>query len=152
KRTAMLVDPIKDLEAGPAKGSIQQVLKGFTEGWNEHNANIFSGVFVEDADCTNVMGDSFRGRTAIEEKHKPLFKTIWSNSTLTTIKTNIRFIKPDVAAVDACWKLEELKTSDGNECPPRNELLNFTMTKYNKGWRIAVMHNMDLPASKIQNC
>ena len=113
---------------------------------------LFSKVFEKDADFTNVMGVSRTGRTAIEDLHEPLFKTIWAFSTLTITDSKIRMIKPDVVAVDAWWDLEGLKTPDGIDCQSRNGLLNFIMTKKNNEWLIAIMHNMDLPGSKKQKC
>jgi uncharacterized protein (TIGR02246 family) len=131
---------------------IQGVLQGFTGGWNMHNAKIFSKVFTQDADFTNVLGMYRHGRTAIEEIHAPGFEGIWASSTLSITKSKIRFIKPDVAAVDAVWDLIGLKKQDGSDSPDRNGLLNFIMTKNNDGWLISVMHNMDLPGSTPQAC
>lgn len=59
----------------------------------------------------------------------------------------IRFIRPDVAAVDVRWEMIGAKASDGQEIPLRKGLLNFIMTKECDKWLIMVMHNMDLPAS-----
>lgn len=141
---------------GPAAISdeegIQEVLSGFTGGWNSHDAKIFSEVFTDDADFTNVMGMYRYGRPAIAEIHAPGFEGIWASSTLTITKTKIRFIKPDVAAVDASWELTGLKKQDGSDSPDRHGLLNFIMTKENGSWLISVMHNMDLPGSTPQSC
>jgi len=148
----MLVNTVNQLPKASSESGIQSVLNDFAKAWNEHNAKVFSLVFTEDADCTNVMGDSFHGRRAIEEKHKPLFKTTWAQSTLTIVKSKTRFIKPDVAAVDAWWTLDGLKTPDGKERDGRSGLLNVIMTLHYDNWMITVMHNMDLPLSKVQNC
>ena len=106
----------------PDQSGIQKVLEGFADGWNRHDVKKFSSVFVEDADFTNVMGHSRHGRLAIEELHEPGFNGLWAHSTLTIIKSKTRYLKLDVAAVDAWWRL------------------------------ITVMHNMDLPGSTAQNC
>lgn len=140
------------IEHDPAIQGIQQVLTAFLKGWNLHDVKIFSAVFEEDADFTNVKGVARKGRIAIEELHEPLFRTIWSDSILTITKTKTRFITSDVASVDAWWILEQLKTPDGADQPSRNGLLHFVMTKHDVDWLIAVMHNMDLPGSSMQNC
>lgn len=132
--------------------SIQNVLDAFAHGWNEHDVKIFSKVFSEDADFTNVRGISKSGRLAIEELHSPLFNTIWSTSTLTITGSKTRMIKQDVASVDAWWDLDGLKSPDGSDCPSRKGLLSFIMTKEDNNWLISVMHNMDLPGSNIQKC
>lgn len=131
---------------------IGEILEAFCNGWNQHNAELFSQVFDEDADFTNVMGLSKTGRAAIAALHGPLFKTIWAFSTLTITESKIRMIKPDVACVDARWKLDGLKDNNGLDRSPRNGLLSFVMTKANDVWKITVMHNMDLPESAPQKC
>lgn len=132
--------------------AISDVLETFAKGWNLHDIKVFGSIFAEDADFTNVKGVARQGRTAIEELHEPLFKTIWSSSILTITKTKTRFIKADVAAVDAWWILENLKTPDGHDQPSRNGLLSFIMTLHDSKWLITIMHNMDLPGSSMQNC
>jgi uncharacterized protein (TIGR02246 family) len=131
-----------------SRSEILQVLKTFTEGWNQHNGRLFCSAFKEDADFTNVMGISRTGRKAIGELHEPLFKTIWSESTLTILESRIRFIRNDVASVDASWTLEGLISADGSKRPDRAGLLSFIITPDEDHWSIDVMHNMELPSSK----
>lgn len=145
----LLNKPLSDISDNE---SIENILKDFAGGWNEHDVKKFSKVFAIDADFTNVMGVSKQGRTGIEEMHAPLFKTIWAHSILKISQTKIRFIKSDVAAVDAFWDLDCLKAPDGTDIPSRNGLLSFIITKQKNSWLITVMHNMDLPESKSQKC
>ena len=126
---------------------IQKVLAQQAEAWNRHDAKAFSMVFAEDADFTNVVGMSAHGRAEIEKFHAPMFATIFKNTSLKITNTKIRFIKPDVAAVDAWWEMRGAKTREGKDIPLRKGLLNFVMTKEGGQWFITVMHNMDLPAA-----
>lgn len=126
---------------------IQNVLADQVEAWNRHDAKAFSMAFAEDADFTNVIGMSAHGRAEIEKFHAPMFATIFKDSNLKMTNTKIRFIKPDVAAVDAWWEMTGAKTREGKEIPLRKGLLNFVMTKQGGRWFIIVMHNMDLPVS-----
>ncbi len=80
---------------------IREVLADFIEAWNKHDAKAFSMVFAEDADFTNVRGVSAHGRADVEKFHAPLFATRFKDTNQKMTKTRIRFIKPDVAAVDA---------------------------------------------------
>ncbi len=73
------------------------------------------------------------------------FNTIFKNSHQTITKSRIRFIKPDVAAVDAWWEMEGVTDMDGKAKPARKGLLNLIMTPRGDTWLVAVMHNMDLP-------
>ena len=126
---------------------IKKVLADQVEAWNRRDAKAFSMAFAEDADFTNVVGASAHGRAEVEKFHAPMFATIFKDSNLKMTKTKIRFIKPDVAAVDAWWEMTGAKTREGKEIPLRKGLLNFVMTKEGGRWFITVMHNMDLPGS-----
>jgi uncharacterized protein (TIGR02246 family) len=124
---------------------IRKVLADFIAAWNKHDAKAFSMVFAEDADYTNVRGTGAHGRTEIEKAHAPAFATRFKDTHQTITDTKIRFIAPDVAAVDARWEMTGAKGSDSQDIPLRKGLLNFVMTRTSGQWFITVMHNMDLP-------
>jgi uncharacterized protein (TIGR02246 family) len=123
---------------------IRQVLAGFVEAWNRHDAGALSMVFAEDADFTNVRGVSAHGRIEIEKFHAPVFATMFKDSVLKIIQSKVRYIKPDVAAVDAQWEMTGARSSDGHEIALRKGLLDLVMIKQAAQWRIAIMHNMEL--------
>jgi len=127
--------------------SIRDVLAAFVEAWNKHDAEAFSMVFAEDADFTNVRGVGAHGRSEVAKFHVPMFATAFKESQQKIVDSRIRFIRPDVAAVDAWWELTGARTRDGQEIPLRKGLLNFVMTKKDGHWLITVMHNMDLPVA-----
>ena len=130
---------------GPDEKGLKQVLTGFVEAWNQHDAKAFSMVFAEDADFTNVRGMSAHGRTEVEKFHAPIFAKNFKDTHQTMTDTKIRFITPDVVAVDARWEMTGAKGPDGQDIPLRKGLLNFIMTRSSDQWLITVMHNMDLP-------
>lgn len=123
---------------------IRKVLSDFVEAWNKHDAKAFSLVFAEDADFTNVAGKSAHGRAEVEKHHAPLFATRFKETNQKITETKIRFIKPDVAAVDARWEMTGAKDDQGQDRPMRKGLLNFVMTKQDDTWFITVMHNTEL--------
>lgn len=127
--------------------AIRNVLGAFVEAWNRHDAIAFSRVFSEDADFTNVRGMSAHGRAEVAKFHAPIFSTSFKGSTQKITESKIRFMKPDVAAVDAWWEMTGAKTRDGQDISLRRGLLNFVMAKQGAQWLITVMHNMDLPVS-----
>jgi uncharacterized protein (TIGR02246 family) len=127
-----------------AEERIKHTLSVFIDAWNRHDARAFSNVFTEDADFTNVFGEGATGRKEVEKFHAPIFNSIFKNSHQTITKSKIRFIKPDVAAVDAWWEMEGVTDLDGKAMPARKGLLNFIMTPKGDTWLVAVMHNMDL--------
>jgi uncharacterized protein (TIGR02246 family) len=81
-------------------------------------------VFAEDADFTNVRGMSAHGRPDVEKFHAPRFATTFKDSLQKMTEIKIRFIRPDVAAVDAWWEMTGAKTQEGQVIPLRKGLLN----------------------------
>src|SRR5256886_15306576 len=124
---------------------IKKVLADQVEAWNRHDAKAFSMAFAEDADFTNVVGASAHGRAEVEKFHAPMFATIFKDSNLKMAKTKIRFIKPDVAAVDAWGEMTGAKTPEGKKNPLRKGVLKFWMTKKGGRWVITVIHKNDFP-------
>ena len=78
--------------------------------------------------------------------HAPVFSTIFKNSHQEHTDIKIRFIRPDVAAVDARWKMTGATAPQGNPRPERQGLLSFVMASQAAQWHIAVMHNLDATA------
>jgi len=127
------------------KNAINDLLHGSEEAWNHHDAHAFASAFAPDADFTNVIGQGASGRDKIEQFHAPMFATVFKSSQLKLVETKVRFIRPDVAAVDVFWTMSGMVDQQGNPRADRRGLLNFVMTKDAGKWQIAVMHNMDLP-------
>src|SRR5262249_56682591 len=74
---------------------------------NKHDARAFAAIFVLDGDFTSVRGMTARGRTAIEEFHRPMFEgdtskgnPSFKNAILKVDDVKVRFLRPDVASVD----------------------------------------------------
>ena len=130
----------------PADGeAIRTVVTRFTNAWNQHDAHAFALVFAETADFTNVKGMGASGRASIEHFHAGPFLTFFKASHLTASLKTVRFINPDVAAVDILWGLTGATDPSGVPIPLRQGLANVVMTKQGESWSILVMHNMDLP-------
>ena len=81
----------------------------------------------------------------MEKFHAPKFATNLKDTHQKITETKIRFITPDVAAVDARWEMTGARRVDGQEVPFRKGLLNFIITRSDSEWLIKVMHNMNLP-------
>jgi uncharacterized protein (TIGR02246 family) len=124
--------------------AIHEVVGRFMDSWNQHDVHAFSLVFAETADFTNVKGVGASGRAAIEAFHAPIFQSMFKASHQTGSVKSIRFIKPDVAAVDVLWEMTGSTDRAGVAIPLRKGLLSFVMTKQDERWSILVMHNMDL--------
>jgi uncharacterized protein (TIGR02246 family) len=58
----------------------------------------------------------------------------------------VRFIRPDVAAVDIRWSQKGALGPDGEPWGDRKGLMNWVAEKRDGRWLVAASHNMDLPA------
>jgi uncharacterized protein (TIGR02246 family) len=127
------------------RAAIAQTVQRFANAWNEHDAHAFALTFTEDADFTNVSGVHAQGRSNVETFHAPLFAAQFKDSHQTAKIRSIRFLRPDLAAVDVDWEMTGAKAADGTPRPDRKGLLNWVMARQADGaWLIQVMHNTDL--------
>jgi uncharacterized protein (TIGR02246 family) len=113
-------------------------------GWNAHDAHQFCSVFAEDADFTNVRGQSASGRADIEKFHAQAFERFFKQSHQTGEVTKIRFLRPDLAAVDIHWEMTGAVDNTGKPIPYRTGLADCVFTKSGGEWRVTIMHNTEL--------
>ncbi len=125
---------------------IGAVMDRFMDAWNHHDAHAFAAAFAEDGDFTNWRGVGASGRANVEAFHAPVFATIFKNSHQKFTDIKIRFVRPDVAAVDVHWEMTDVLDAHGNPVADRKGLVNFTMAKDAGKWQIVVMHNLDITA------
>ena len=128
-----------------ARAAIHARIAALAAAWNRHDASAFAEGFAEDVDFTNVFGLLAQGRTAITASHAAIFKGMFSGSTLAISDTRIRFIRDDVATIDARWEMTGARDPQGNPWPKRHGLMNMIATRQDGAWWFTVFHNQDLP-------
>lgn len=126
--------------------AVRILIENFNRAFNAHDAKTFAAAFANDADFTNWRGMSVHGRAAIEEFHVPVLTVMYKNGVQKIVDTQVRFIRPDVAAVDVRSEVTGGVMPDGKAAPLLKFLLNWTVTKEGNGqWLIKVMHNARMP-------
>jgi uncharacterized protein (TIGR02246 family) len=128
--------------------AIRQVIADFIDAFNRHDAHAWAMPFAEDGDFTNVTGLYLHGRKDFEARFTELFSSRLKSAHRTATVRHIRFITPDVAAVDAEWELVGSKASDGSENPVRKGLFHFVMTRANGHWLFAVFEESEFAPSR----
>ena len=113
-------------------------------GWNAHDAHQFSSVFAKDADFTNVRGQSASGQAEIEKFHAVAFERFFKQSHQTGEVTKIRFLRPDLAAVDIHWEMTGAFDNTGKPVPYRTGVANCVFTRSGGEWLVTIMHNTAL--------
>lgn len=131
------------------KDAIDRLIAAMVAAWNAHDARAYVATLTEDADFTNVFGILVQGRAAIERSHTAIFEGMFKDSTLSTTKTRIRLLSPEIASVDVHWEMIGARDPQGKEWPKRYGLLSAIATTSAQGdgdgWLFAVFHNQDLP-------
>jgi uncharacterized protein (TIGR02246 family) len=135
--------------ADTAGRAVERIADVLVEAWNRHDARSFAAAFAEDAEFTNVFGMRASGRSAIERFHAPVFATIFKDSRLASVERRARLLRDDVATLEILWEMVGARDPHGAAWPARRGLINLVATRAQDGWRIAEMHNMDLPAPAL---
>jgi uncharacterized protein (TIGR02246 family) len=124
--------------------SIQETIKKMSAAWNKHDAKNFSMLFAEEADLTNPLGQSFRGREAIEKQHAYIFSNRFSQSRLVPQLKQVLLLNDYLASVAITWQMTGSYDLKGNPWPQRRGLINLIVRKEQDQWPILIMHSMDI--------
>jgi uncharacterized protein (TIGR02246 family) len=123
------------------RAAIEKTVQNYMDEWNEHDVHAVAMTYTEDCDFVNNFGTLTHGREGMEKTFGPFMTGVYSETHQTGKIRMIRFLKPDVAAVDVDWEMTGAKNPDGTARPTRKGLHSLIMTKQSDGsWLIAVMH------------
>jgi uncharacterized protein (TIGR02246 family) len=128
-----------------ARSAAEAILATLEQAWNQHDARAFASVFSDDASFINVFGIEFPGRATIERNHALIFRTMFRDSRLAFDEVKIRPLRDDVVSVSVHWRMTGAYDPAGTPWPERHGIINFVASDDGAGWKIAVLHNMDLP-------
>jgi len=122
---------------------IRGLVDAFVEGWNAADGAACARPFAADAEFVNIMGLRARGRELIGRGHAEILSTIFRGTRMSATVESIRFLRPDVATVEATLKLQ---TDDGRPFTlgryPGYSSAGLVATKEGNTWSIAVFRNM----------
>lgn len=126
--------------------AINQVVEGFSDGWNRHDAAAMCAALADDVQWTNWRGETIHSRKEVEDEHAMLFSDLYKNTHRTDEVTSITYLRPDLASVDDHWTMTGAKARDGSDWPYRAGYVNFLMERRGNRWIIIVSHTADFNA------
>jgi uncharacterized protein (TIGR02246 family) len=88
-------------DAAAVEQQIKARSKEFVAAWDKHDAKAFAEFYADDADLVTAKGDTFTGKSGIEQLLTDAFQGDLKDTTLTESVEKVRLIKPDVAIVDS---------------------------------------------------
>jgi uncharacterized protein (TIGR02246 family) len=106
------------------------------EAWNRHDGEGLAAGFAHDADFINITAKALRGRAEIARHHNEIFNGVYRNATGERGELRIRFIRPDVATIEASSKL----TLPGQ--PDRHAHFLAVASRQHGKWELRAFHNM----------
>ena len=136
-----------DSANGADDASLKEVVAGFSNGWNTHDAHVMCASLADDIEWVNWRGEPLGTRQAVEDEHARLFADLYKNTHRTDTVKSIRYISPELAVVDDYWTMTGARKRDGSEWPYRAGYSNFLMAKRNGRWIVIVSHTADFNAT-----
>ena len=118
--------------------AIAALVETFVRGWNTADGEVCGQPFAADADFTAVTGLKAKGREAIARGHDEILSTVYRGSQNSATVESIRFLRPDVAAVDVTFRF-------AGEIQPlgvTHSSCGLVCTKEGGAWWIASFRNM----------
>ena len=125
--------------------AIKQVVAGYSEAFNHHDAHATANLFAEDADFTNLRGVYRHGRKEIEQIFVTLYASVLKNAHRTDTIKNVRFLTPEIAVMDDLWEINGSTAADGAENPVRKGIFDWVLTKVKGQWVITAFHEAEFP-------
>jgi len=126
--------------------AIEHLVAELTAAFNEHDPAAFAACFTEDADFTDVIGNTVFGQAEIERLHRFPFTHVMREATMTIDRTDVRFLRPDLAVVLARWTVTGNRSPTDEPLPPRSGILHVVCTLLSLGperWKIASALNSE---------
>ena len=121
------------------EAAIADVLQARRAAWNAGDLEAYRQLLTEDADVVSATGRKSAGRDALialsaEQKQLPSYR----DATITATEIHaIRLVKPDVALVDATYRMTGVRIPADAEAKPVAGSILFVMVEQAGAWRIA---------------
>ena len=120
---------------------ITAILDSWEKAWNSHDMHAFAGLFHEDGIWILWTGEVWKGRTAIEEGHAAVHKTVFRNSIQRERLEELTFVGPNAAVVRFYSTLTGDERSPDKVVRSRKILI---VTKREGAWRVGWGQNTRL--------
>jgi len=125
--------------------AIKKLVTTFEKIFNQKDAKGTASFWSEDGDFVTYLGDLLHGRQEIEKYFQTTFTRYYQTAQTKLSEPMVRFLKPDIAAVDVKWEIIGRTDADGKSLPTLKGIMVWTMTKEKEQWFIKIMHNVTLP-------
>ena len=137
----MLATQLTNAQTKEDEAALRQLPRAFCDAWARHDGHELAKIMAEDVDFVTVGGVWLRGRTNFEKYHARLLEKRFRESTNTPLETDVRFLRPDFAAVHWSWTIEGDRNPDGSARPKRFGIMTMVAEKRDGRWQVVVAQN-----------
>lgn len=123
---------------------IDSLVERLGDALHRGDARKLANLFAEDADFTNVIDQSVRGRENIYRHHVPVFANRPRTRSVNILSHEFRMIAPTVAAVEVRWNNVHRPEPDGSKRSDRHGVWVAVASKHNEQWLFAFVRNVML--------
>jgi len=120
------------------RSAVEAIVRQLEAAWNAMDPVAFSAPFAEDADFVNIVGEHHRGRIAIVEGHRAIFRDFYADSTTKLKLLAARLLRPGVALAHVHSTLDAPK---GPLAGRSTAVFSMVLIEQNGRWEIAAFHN-----------
>jgi uncharacterized protein (TIGR02246 family) len=128
------------------EAAIRRLMDNLVAAWNRGDAESFSARYRDDGTFTNVFGALHVGREEFLRRHAEVFRGFLQGTTITMGVRKLRFVRPDVAVLDADMAYAGFQTLPaGVQAMPDglvHSSLLMVLAKDGSDWWIDAYHNI----------
>src|SRR6516164_9675881 len=122
--------------------AVRKLPQSFCDAWAKRDGHELAKIMADDVDFVTVATVYLHGRTDFEKFHTRLLSGRFRDSTITSLESSERFLRPDMAVVHWSWKIEGDKNFDGTpRAAPRFGMMTMVAQKRNSNWQVVVAQN-----------
>ena len=129
------------------ESEIQSVVEKLIQNWNTHDPSCFAASFAEDAQFTDVLGQTVQGRGEIARLHVVPFTRLFVAAELAVEQAPVKFVTGEVASVNLHWSMQGHTSVQGEPLPPRRGVMQLVVVRRDGRWWPVVAHNSDHTAT-----
>ena len=121
--------------------TVRQIPQDFCDAWAKHDGHALAQIMADDVDFVTVGATLIHGRLDFESYHTRLLSGRFKDSTITLLRVEARFSRPDVAVVHWTWKVAGDKNPDRSPRNPRYGMMTMIAEKRGGAWLVAASQN-----------
>ena len=111
--------------------------------WNRKDPQEFAELFAEDADFTDVLGQTALGRPEIVQQHQFPFSRTLRAATLAADHVAMRTLGPDAAVARVHWSMTGPLSIDDEPLPLLRGKMHVALVRGEAGWHIVSVLNQN---------